>query len=379
MGPRVPPDRRAGRGRSGHADSRDTDLGGPVVQTPLSAATRDKKRGGRERGADPGDGGPTRGVRGVPGRPCAQPRGAVGPLCTPRPPWRRPKCFHVVSQGSFDYINYFCSSLRHLENVGGIRASGGRAAVRPTGRGGVAKARPPHTCLGQCGKGMKRVKKIKQKQNPTERPRWTLLQEWRTGPPFHVRLLAGHRPAAAARRASRGEPGIEGGAWPRSRRLLPPASSSRQPRAPGRGRDAPGHGDRSGRPARGRGVAGEVSGCRRGVDGESQTALRSQGWHTLSPRGRAAGHVEGRAGGVSRPPGPRVPRGTRTAGSRRPQSCVSTGRHRWLASRCATSQRSSETFVWLVLFKPSRPGPSPRAGDVGTLFSRRAVAGRRGK
>lgn len=172
---------------------------------------------------------------------------------------------------------------------------------------------------------------------------------------------------------------IEGGAWPRSRRLLPPASSSRQPRAPGRGRDAPGHEDLSGRPARGRGVAGEVSGCRRGVDGESQAALRSQGRHTLSPRGRAAGHVEGRAGGVSRPPGPRVPRGTRTAGSRRPQSCVSTGRHRWLASRCATSQQSSETFVWLVLFKPSRPGPSPRAGDVGTLFSRRAVAGRRGK
>lgn len=220
MGPRVPPDRRAGRGRSGHADSRDTDLSGPVVQTPLSAATRDEKRGGRERGADPGDGGPTRGVRGVPGRPCAQPRGAVGPLCTPRPPWRRPKCFHVVSQGSFDYINYFCSSLRHFENVGGIRASGGRAAVRPTGRGGVAKARPPHTCLGQCGKGMKRVKKIKQKQNPTERPRRTLLQEWRTGPPFHARLLARHRPAAAARRASRGEPGRGAGAScpPRARR-----------------------------------------------------------------------------------------------------------------------------------------------------------------
>lgn len=187
-------------------------------------------------------------------------------------------------------------------------------------------------------------------------------------------------PSRQAPTGCRRAPGIEGGAWPRSRRFLPPpASSSRQPRAPARGRDAPGHGDLSGRPARGRGVAGEVSGCRRGVDGESQAALRSQGRHTLSPRGRAAGHVEGRAGGVSRPPGPRVPRGTRTAGSRRPQSCVSTGRHRWLASRCATSQRSSETFVWLVLFKPSRPGPSPRAGDVGTLFSRRAVAGRRGK
>lgn len=229
MGPRVPPDRQAGRGRSGHADSRDTDLGGPVVQTPLSAATRDEKRGGRERGADPGDGGPTRGVRGVPGPPCAQPRGAVGPLCTPRPPWRRPKCFHVLSQGSFDYINYFCSSLGHLENVGGIRASGGRAAVRPTGRGGVAKARPPHTCLGQSGKGMKRVKKIKQKQNPTERPRRTLLQEWRTGPPFHVRLLAGHRPAAAARRASRGEPSRGAGAScppPPPRELVAPAAGA---------------------------------------------------------------------------------------------------------------------------------------------------------
>lgn len=67
---------------------------------------------------------------------------------------------------------------------------------------------------------MKRVKKIKQKQNPTERPRRTLLQEWRTGPPFHARLLARHRPAAAARQASRGEPGRGAGAScpPRARR-----------------------------------------------------------------------------------------------------------------------------------------------------------------
>lgn len=191
---------------------------------PDAALCRHKGQETRREGARCGSGKrrphPRGAGGGVPGQPCAQPRGAVGPLCTPRPPWRRPKCFHVVSQGSFDYINYFCSSLRHFENVGGIRASGGRAAVRPTGRGGVAKARPPHTCLGQCGKGMKRVKKIKQKQNPTERPRRTLLQEWRTGPPFHVRLLPGHRPAAAARRASRGEPGRGAGAScpPRARR-----------------------------------------------------------------------------------------------------------------------------------------------------------------
>lgn len=31
---------------------------------------------------DPGNGGATRGGRGVPGRPCPQPQGAAGQLCT---------------------------------------------------------------------------------------------------------------------------------------------------------------------------------------------------------------------------------------------------------------------------------------------------------